>query len=43
MIVFHDCYKDNESVGVNEAIKDAGLKTVLIPSYNYMRIYCKTK
>ena len=43
IIIFHDCKGDKPGgeVGVNTAIRDAGLSTVLIPTENYIRIYCK--
>lgn len=41
LIVFHDCGGDNAQVGVNRAIKDMGLQTVLIPTTNYIRVFCK--
>lgn len=41
LVVFHDCGGDNQQVGVNRAIKDLGLQTILIPTTNYIRIYCK--
>ena len=39
MVLFHDCGGDNESVGVNAAIDELKLKTVMIPTENVMRIY----
>ena len=40
IMVFHDCAGDVGYVGVNAAIKEMKLKTVIIPTFNTMRIYC---
>lgn len=41
IVVFHDCHPSNSpSADVEGAIKELGLKAVLIPSVNRMRIYC---
>lgn len=39
VVIFHDCWGDNEMVGVNEAIEKLGLRTAFIPTDNAMRIY----
>ena len=43
VILLHDCGGDNISVGVNTAVKEAGLKTVLLPTFNRMRIWSNFK
>ena len=40
IVVFHDCAGDVGNVGVNAAIEELGLKTVILPTFNTMRIYC---
>ena len=40
IVVFHDCAGDVGYVGVNAAIKELGLKTIILPTFNTMRIYC---
>lgn len=41
MVVFHDCHpSEGPDADVEGAIKELGLKAVLIPSVNRMRIYC---
>ncbi len=39
IVIFHDCAGDNDMVGVNAAIDELKLKTVIIPTENVMRIY----
>lgn len=39
VVFFHDAGGDNEMVGVNEAIKAAGIKTILLPTEGRMRLY----
>jgi len=45
IVVFHDCWYEEEGVnggtGVNEAIEEAGLQTVWLPTTNALRIYSK--
>lgn len=45
VVVFHDCWYEEEGVnngtGVNEAIADAGLQTLWLPTTNAIRIYSK--
>ena len=41
VVLFHDCGGDNERVGVNAAIKELGLKAIILPTLNTMRIYTK--
>ena len=40
IVVFHDCAGDVGNVGVNAAIEELGLKTVILPTFNTIRIYC---
>lgn len=39
VVFFHDAGEDNELVGVNEAIKAAGIKTILLPTEGRMHLY----
>lgn len=43
VVVFHDCWdpRENEPEMVNAAIREAGLQTIFIPSFNAMRVYGK--
>lgn len=43
IMVFHDCGQDNELVGVNKAIKEAGINAVWIPMSGKMRLYSNFK
>jgi predicted O-methyltransferase YrrM len=40
IVVFHDCWYGNTD-GVNEALEEAGLQTVWLPTKNAIRIYSK--
>lgn len=39
VVIFHDCGGDNAQVGVNAAIKKAGLQTAFLPTTHCMRVY----
>lgn len=45
IVVFHDCWYEEEGVqngtAVNDAIKDAGLDTMWLPTRNAIRVYSK--
>lgn len=43
VVFFHDAGGDNEMVGVNEAIKEAGIKTILLPTEGRMHLYSNLK
>ena len=43
VVFFHDAGEDNEYVGVNEAIKEAGIKTILLPTEGRMHLYSNFK
>lgn len=43
VVFFHDAGGDNPSVGVNEAIAEAGIKTILLPTEGRMALYSNFK
>lgn len=40
-VIFHDCWYGGEGVGVNEALEEAGLHTIWLPTTNALRVYSK--
>jgi len=43
IMVFHDAGEDNQVVGVNKAIRDAGIEAVWLPMSGKMRLYSNFK